>query len=164
MDVISHGLWGGIAFGRKNRRAFIWAFSFGVMPDLLSFGILSFMRILGLASGPDWSNGLPKMSEIPAYVHAMYNVTHSLFIFALAFVIVFLITKKIFWPMFAWLLHILIDIPTHSVRFFATPFLWPFSDYKFNGVGWSHPYIYYPNVALLLILYFFFLYSRRKKS
>lgn len=162
MDVISHGLWGGIAFGRKGKRAFIWAFSFGVMPDILSFGTFSFMRILGLASGPDWSKGLPEMSSIPGYVHAMYNVTHSLFVFALAFVIVLLVTKKVFWPMFAWLLHILMDIPTHSKRFFATPFLWPFSDYRFNGIGWGHSYIFYPDIALLAILYALFFYSKRK--
>ena len=162
MDFISHGLWGGIAFGRKNRRSFLWAFSFGIMPDVLSFGVFSFMRILGLASGPDWSKGVPDMSEIPKYVQDIYNITHSFFIFALVFVVFFLITKKIFWPMFAWLLHILVDIPTHSTRFFPTPFLWPFFNYKFNGVAWSHPYIFIPNVALLMILYFIFLYPRRK--
>lgn len=163
MDFISHGLWGGIAFGRKNRRAFFWAFLFGVMPDLLSFGLFSFMRILGLASGPDWSNGLPAMSEIPRYVHTMYDITHSLFIFILALALVLLVTKKVFWPMFAWGLHILMDIPTHSMLFFATPFLWPFSDYKFDGIGWSHPYIFYPNAALLMLLYFLFLYSKRSR-
>lgn len=164
MDFMSHGLWGGIAFGRKNRRAFLWAFAFGVMPDILSFGVFSSMHSLGLASGPDWSQGHPPMSEVPAYVHSLYNITHSLFVFALAFVVVFLFTKKIFWPMFAWLLHILMDIPTHSTRFFATPFLWPISDYKFNGVAWSHPYIFYPDIAILIVLYILFFYSKRKRS
>lgn len=161
MDVISHGLWGGLAFGRKNRRAFLWAFSFGIMPDILSFGMLSCMRILGLASGPDWSNGLPKMSDVPDHIHMMYNLTHSLPVFILVFALVLLATRKVFWPMFAWPLHILVDIPTHSTRFFATPFLWPFSDYRFDGVSWAQPYIFYPNLVLLLICFVVFFFSRR---
>ena len=54
MDIISHGLWGGIAFGRKRRSLFWWSFGFGVMPDLFSFGIFTGMVQLGMASGPDW--------------------------------------------------------------------------------------------------------------
>jgi len=141
----------------------MWAFGFGVAPDLLSFGLLSFMSAVGLASGPDWSNGLPKMSEIPAYVHMMYNITHSIFVFAVAFALVTILRRKIFWPMFAWLLHIAIDIPTHSLRFFATPFLWPLSDYKFDGIGWSNPLVFFPNAALLIILYALFLFSKLRK-
>lgn len=163
MDFISHGLWGGIAFGRKSERFFLFAFLFGIMPDVLSFGILTFMRIFGIAGGPDWSKGHPEMWQIPKIVHDMYNVTHSLFVFAFVFAVVLIVTRKIFWPMFAWFLHILMDIPTHSLRFFPTPFLWPFSDYKFDGVGWGHPYIFYPNIVILLIIYSIFLYSRRRK-
>jgi hypothetical protein len=40
MDVISHGLWGGVAFGRKNKKYFWWSFGFGIMPDLLSLVFL----------------------------------------------------------------------------------------------------------------------------
>ena len=40
MDILSHGLWGAIAFGRRNRPSFWLAFVIGLAPDLLSFGIL----------------------------------------------------------------------------------------------------------------------------
>jgi len=41
MDVISHGLWGGIALGRKKRSDFLLAFIISFSPDLFSEGILS---------------------------------------------------------------------------------------------------------------------------
>jgi hypothetical protein len=40
VDILSHGLWGAIAFGRSNRPSFWLAFTIGLAPDLLSFGIL----------------------------------------------------------------------------------------------------------------------------
>jgi hypothetical protein len=166
MDILSHGLWGGAAFGRKSKRLFWWAFFFGIAPDLFSFGVFTASTVLGLASGPDWSGGPPPESAIPAYVHQLYHVTHSLVIFAIVFAVVTLIRRKPFYPMLAWPLHILVDIPTHSARFFPTPFLWPlFDDVHVDGIPWSHPAIFIPNVVLLALVYlwFFYLKPRREK-
>lgn len=157
MDIISHGLWGGAFFGRKNRKDFWLSFLFGISPDLLSFGIFTTMTILGLASGPDWSDGVPREDAIPQYVHAMYHFTHSLFIFAVVFGLVWLVRKRPFLPLLAWPLHILVDIPTHSTEFFPTPFLWPFFDnLRVDGIPWSRPIIFIPNVVLLLLVYIWF--------
>jgi hypothetical protein len=49
MDILSHGLWGAIAFGRRDRPSFWLAFLLGLAPDLLSFGILYFAVSLGMA-------------------------------------------------------------------------------------------------------------------
>ncbi|MCX6779285.1 MAG: metal-dependent hydrolase, partial [Candidatus Magasanikbacteria bacterium] len=156
MDIISHGLWGGIAFGRKKRSNFWWAFGFGVMPDLFSFGLLTIFTALGLVSGPDWSNGVPSADSVPFFVHRLYDITHSLIIFVVVFVVVWLIRKKPFLPLWAWGLHILMDIPTHSTNFFPTPFLWPFSEFRVNGISWGNPYIFFPNVIILVLVYILF--------
>lgn len=163
MDVISHSLWGAIAFGRKSRAAFLWAFGFGVLPDVGSFGALTLMRLAGLAHGPDWSQGVPSEGAIPHIVHSLYNITHSIIICATILLLVTLFCRKIFWPMFAWPLHILIDIPTHSLRFFATPFLWPLSSYRFDGTGWSSPFIFVPNLLLLATAYVLVFLSRGQR-
>lgn len=164
MDVISHGLWGGVAFGRKKKSYFWWAFAIGILPDLLSSGLFTVFTSLGLMSGPDWSNGLPDPDAIPFFVHRLYDITHSLIIFALVFLAVWFIRKKPFIPLWAWLLHILMDIPTHSTNFFPTPFLWPFPTHYVNGISWSQPYIFYPNIIVLVIVYVFFFVKRRKKK
>ena len=78
MDIVSHGLWGAIAFGRKNRSSFWLAFVIGMAPDLFSFGILWVAAILGLSEQPDFSHGTPPESTIPQYVHHLYNVNQHM--------------------------------------------------------------------------------------
>jgi hypothetical protein len=162
MDIISHGLYGGIAFGRKSKFSYWKAFFFGVLPDLLSFGIFTTFTVLGLASGPDWTSGPPDPSAIPGYVHQLYDVTHSLVVALGVFGLVWLVTKKPMLELLAWPLHILVDIPTHSSEFFPTPFLWPLSDFSIDGVSWGQPIIFIPNVLLLIALYTWF-WSRKSK-
>ncbi len=163
MDIVSHGMWGGLAFGRRNKKSFWTAFAFGISPDLFSFGLFSAMNILGLVSGPDWSSGKPDMRSIPAYVSQLYNFTHSFFVFTLVFLLVWAIRKKPLYEMLAWPLHILMDIPTHSIQFFATPFLWPITEYKIDGIPWSHPLIFFPNWILIICFYFYFFWWKKRK-
>ena len=160
MDVISHGLWGGLAFGRSKRRDYWLSFLFGVLPDVLSFGIFTIAQILGLESRINWSEK-PLNADIPSYVHVLYNYTHSLIIFAVVFCLVWVIRQRLYLPLLAWGFHIALDIFTHSTSFFATPFLWPLSNFKINGTSWSHPLIFFPNWILIIILYIVWF---RKKS
>lgn len=152
MDIFSHGLWSSISFGRKNRRSFWLAFFFGVAPDLFSFGIYFVDRILG----HEFVMGKPELERIPQYVYQMYDITHSLVIFTAVFLLTWLILRRPVWEMAGWALHILVDIPTHATSFFPTPFLWPIADVTVNGISWGHPYIFFPNVALLLIVYLYY--------
>jgi len=163
MDIFSHGLWGGIALGRRNKKSFIKAFVFGVAPDLLSFGFFFVLMLLGISQRPDFSVEPPSADLIPGYVHILYNITHSLIVFMLLFGVLFLVFRKPVWEFLAWGLHILIDIPTHSYEFFPTPFLWPVSDFTVDGRGWAAPEIFFPNVVLLLALYAWFFISKRKR-
>lgn len=165
MDIISHGLWGGIALGRSSRRSFLTAFLFGVAPDLFSFG---FLFVFGfLDHGFEFFRGFghpPDASRIPGYIHQLYNGTHSLVVFALAFGIVWLIRGKPLLEMAAWGLHLVMDIFTHSAEFFPTPFLWPLSDAHFDGLSWLDPRIFLPNVVLLAGLYAAYFWKRRRRD
>jgi hypothetical protein len=162
MDILSHGLWGAIAFGRKSRASFWLAFVIGLAPDLFSFGILWTAATIGLSEKPDFSHGTPPESTIPLYVHQLYNVTHSFIIFILAFVLLWLLLRRPLWELSAWGLHVLVDIPTHSFAFFPTPFLWPLSTWKFDGWQWMTPTILVPNYVLLALLYAWFLWRVSK--
>lgn len=164
MDIFSHGLYGGVAFGRRSRPRYWLAFFFGIAPDLFSFGLFFVLTLLGLAEHPDWSSGQhPDPSAIPGFVHALYDGTHSLVIFAAVFGLVWLIRQKPLYEMLGWPLHILVDIPTHSAEFFPTPFLWPLSDYQFDGWNWSRPEIFIPNVILIVSLYLWFYVIRPRR-
>ena len=165
MDIVSHGLWGAVAFGRRNRSSFWLAFFIGLAPDLLSFGVLWTAVVLGLAERPDFSHGTPPESSIPQYVHHLYNVTHSFIVFLVAFLLIRFLLRRPLWELGAWGLHVLIDVPTHSYAFFPTPILWPLFNWKFDGWQWTTPTILIPNFVLLAIVYAWYLanpYRNRK--
>lgn len=155
MDIISHGLWGGLAFGRKSKENFIIAFLFGIFPDLISFGPLFISQIFvpSLRVRPDYASGHPDLSLLPNYVLYIYNYTHSLVIFLIIFLLVWAIRRKPQLLMLAWPLHILYDVPFHTHAFFPTPFLWPISNLKINGIAWGDVRVIIPNWIALLVLY-----------
>jgi hypothetical protein len=164
MDILSHGLWGSMAFGRKNRKSFWISFCFGISPDLFSFGVLSFAQILGLSARGTWRVHPPASSDIPLYVHNLYNITHSYVVFAVVFLLVLLILKRPVWEMCAWFFHIFFDMFVHSDSFFPTPIFWPISKIHVNGISWAHPYIFFTNVFLLCALYIFFFVYRKQAN
>ncbi len=164
MDILSHGLWGSVIFGRKNKRSFWLGFIFGIAPDLLSFGILFFERIISSVITGRWqlhTGGKPDLESIPSYVHTLYDITHSFVIFALVFFVVWAIFKKPVWEMLAWPFHIFLDLFTHSTSFFPTPYLWPFSFTPIDGVPWSTPIIFFTNVFFLVVIYGVYWYRKR---
>jgi hypothetical protein len=166
MDFVSHGLWGGVVAGRRNRRDFWKAFSWGAMPDLIPFTPFFIERIYKMfTGGPSFVSGPPDISTIPQYVFNLYSVTHSYVTFLAVFIIMYVIYKRPYWLMTGWAIHITMDIFTHTTAFFPTPFLFPLSDYRFNGVSWSEWYILWPNIIILALsyLYFFVIRPRRQK-
>lgn len=147
MDIFAHGLWTYAIFHKKK---YAWlAVLFGLLPDFLSFGIVFVMNLVNgnLHRGP------PAISSLPEWLFAAYNLTHSMVLFIAVFAFIYLLTKHWFWPLTAWGIHIITDIPTHSTRFFPTPFLWPLSDYTFNGISWATPWFMAVNYSALLIVF-----------
>lgn len=165
MDFISHGLYGGVAFGRENRKMFWWAFFFGMMPDILVFGPFFVQRIVSALFGRGGGSffGRPEMMSIPQYVYEGYNITHSLIVFLLVFGLLWLVFRRPVYVVLGWPLHILTDLFTHSTEFFPTPIFWPLSNFHINGIPWSHPIIFIPNVILLIILYTYFFVIRPRQ-
>lgn len=131
---------------------------FGILPDILSFGIIF---IINLING-NFHRGPPPINTLPKWLFGAYNMTHSFVVFIVVFLVIYLITKKWFWPLTAWGIHILIDIPTHSFRYFPTPFLWPLSSYKFGGISWATPWFLILNYSALMIVFLIIAHNRSK--
>ena len=161
MDIISHGLWGGAALGRKSRRTYVVVFGLSLLPDLLAEGVMFSLAFLKLEGMPSLENGHPNIADFPVYAQNFYNMTHSLLIFITLFFIIWVMRKKPFYPLTAWAIHILIDIPTHSLKLFPTPFLWPISAYRFDGISWDNPIIMIPNILLLGAVYGIWIYKNK---
>ncbi len=160
MDTLSHTLWGYGLFGYKYKRyAALAAFS-GAMPDLISFGAFLVLQVI---SG-NWHPGPPPIETIPHWLITNYSLGHS---FIVSFSVIGLIAlwrKDIAFAMLAWPFHILLDFPFHSFKYFPTPMFWPLSDFKVDGIPWSHWYIWFPNVAGLLFLFYYRRQQHRKNS
>lgn len=157
MDILSHGLWGGIIWGRKNRKNFWLSFAFGIAPDALSFGIFTLLKVFNLEEG---GFGKPELHSIPQYIHTLYNITHSFVIFVIIFALAYFIFKRPIWEMLAWPFHIFLDMFTHSSEFFPTPFAWPFHHTIVEGIPWSTPIIFFTNTFFLVLIYLVYWYRK----
>ena len=177
MDILSHGLWSGVAYKAANNKTdkklnIKWAMFWGVFPDLFAFTIpvawLFWNIIIGTMSPADFPR--PTGIEPPAVQQTqwqfqlasiLYKYSHSLLIFASVFGLVYFVCKRPVWEMGGWLLHILLDIPTHTYRFYPTPILWPISDFKFSGFSWGTPWFLVTDYGLLILCYLYLKRGRR---
>lgn len=147
MDTLSHGLWALALFWGTNYRW--WAFLVGMLPDLLSFGLLFVLRLSDHVQMP---RGPPPTHMLPDWVFISYDITHSFVTWAVIGVALYFVARRV-WPIvFAAAAHIALDIPTHC-SYFPTPFLWPIPHPKFCGVSWGHPVIFWANWISLGILF-----------
>jgi hypothetical protein len=126
---------------------------FGVFPDLFAFTIPVCLLLWARLTGS--LEAMPQGRHLPHFELAgqLYRISHSLFIFAAVFGLVWLIARHPVLELLGWLLHILIDIPTHSLRFYATPCLWPVSSYRFDGIPWGNRWFMLANYTALLVVY-----------
>lgn len=176
MDTLSHGLWASLIYKGlkiKTKKSFNigLAFFWGIFPDVLAFSTSSMWVILEFVSGKMEFRELPRPdTDDPYYLHNvgpfklalfLYGVGHSLVIFLAIFFLMWLILKRPVWEMGAWLSHILIDLPTHSLGDYATPIFWPLSHWRFDGYSWEHRWFIALNY-LTIILLFLYLRKRRK--
>ncbi len=147
MDTVSHALWG---FGLFGYRRFPWlAAFFGAFPDLVSFGVLFIKRIV---TG-EFHFGAPPLDTIPQWVFISYNYSHSFIIAFLFLGIVSIFRKNWAFAMLGWPFHILLDFPFHTKAYFPTKLFWPLSNITIDGIPWTHPAIWFPNLAGIIILF-----------
>lgn len=124
------------------------AIIFGTLPDFIPFGlsmIITPFRSNNRVANHNRNNmiGFYQQKE-NQWVYRLYNYTHSLVIWGLSFVILVIwgnFAGWFPWFSFAWLFHILLDIPTHEKVFFAPQFLTPFSKFCIDGKSWATPKI-----------------------
>lgn len=151
MDELAHALW---AYGILNKSRHPWlVILFAVLPDIIIFAPL---MIYGLIT-KSFQFGPPDTSKIPPIVFIGYNITHSFITVALVFLVIYLVRKKIYLFLYAWPIHILLDIPTHTKEFFPTVFLYPLSGFYVDGISWASKWFMALNYSLLALLFIFIL-------
>jgi uncharacterized membrane protein YvlD (DUF360 family) len=170
MDIIAHALWTTAVakLAREKTRQPLrlgWAAFWGVFPDLFSFAIPAVVRTWWYVTGTTHSL-LPDAHSAPRFqfVWQLYHSSHSLLVFAAVFGLVWTILHRPVLEMLGWALHILIDIFTHE-GIFAVHFLWPLSNYGFNGIRWENRWFMALNyAALLAVLAWLWVRTRKARS
>lgn len=159
MEIVAHGLWAAAAAitAKRSMRADVaigWTVWWGTFPDVLAFGP-SFAAGLWLRIAGGLEPASLQGGHLP-HVHLglpLYPIGHSLLAFLLVFGTTAILGRRIIVPLLGWLLHILIDIPTHSFSYYATRFLWPISDYRVDGIAWWTPWFWISTYVGLAIVY-----------
>lgn len=167
MDILAHTLWTNAAARganglreKKGKPKLMnpgWAAFWGVFPDLFAFTIPFLIVIWKVITGELMLSSfgghhIPIAGfDLASY---LYQYSHSLVVWAAVFIIVSIIYKRPRYELFGWALHILIDIPSHGIGFYPTPFLFPLSDYRFPyGIPWSNIYYMIINYSALVLVW-----------
>ena len=157
MEIVAHSLWAAAAAITAKRSTKVrvhvgWTVWWAAFPDVLAFGPMVAAGLwLRLAGDPSaGGHGLPRVHiGLP-----LYPAGHSLIVFLLVFGITTILARRIVFEMLGWLMHILIDIPTHSLDYYATRFLWPVSDYRIDGIAWWTPWFWAATYGALGVAWF----------
>ncbi len=159
MEVVAHGLWAAAAGISASRSGLVtlrvpWAVWWAVFPDVLAFGP-SFAVGLWLRVSGGVDSAAAHSGHLP-HVHLglpLYPAAHSVVTFLVVFAVATILTRRVVVELLGWLLHILIDIPTHSFSYYATRFLWPVSDVRVDGIAWWTPWFWFATYMALAVVY-----------
>jgi hypothetical protein len=174
MDVLSHWLWG-MAVTRGKIKARI-AGPMSVLPDLVAFIPASIVGTITGFNKPNVDENT-LTSDFHPLSWGIYQWSHSVIIVTLCCLLTWLYLEKRGTPRFMhtsgkqafilwlpWFFHIMIDIPSHALKFFPTPVFYPISDLMFDGIRWSTPWFWLTNVALLVTTWSVILYFENKNK
>jgi hypothetical protein len=163
MDTLSHALIGKIiSTPENNKRNIFWIVFFSILADLFLIPVYIYLgyinnRFLWIGFNGDW-DGL-RISH--PFLVLLNDIPHSLifaFLIILPAILLFKLPKLAF---FAYLFHILIDIPTHTGEW-AIRIFYPLNDYSIKGFtdAWQWPIKYMAIcwiVSIVLIIAFRYL-------
>jgi hypothetical protein len=162
MDIITHVLWGLIVFHKLDNYWIVVIMS--IFPDVVSFAFPYIQVLYSKKVRKNFFSGLKKLwmkkgdmtademfGGMPKIVRQIYNITHSMPLIGSIFLIVYLISPQSSYYVLPWLLHVIIDIPSHSKDNFSTQFLYPFSKFSIDGFPSTRPLFQIINYGLIVL-------------
>lgn len=137
-DIVTHFIHGYLIFGKKGAL-------YAILPDLLSFGRLFIKRL------PEKIDQFTKCQYRKLFkkpeLEKLDNLFHSLIIWSIFYY--FKKDKEIF----SIFLAIVLDVFLHKKTYLPTPFLYPLSDYKFDGIPWNSKYGWIISIIITIFIY-----------
>jgi len=158
MDILVHALTGLILM--KVLGFFSWyGIVFSVIPDFISY--LPYFIHRFFIKRDFRYKGMKEYPTLGSFFDRLYKINHSLVFITLLFGVLYLLKIPLASYFWFWILHILLDIPTHGTEEDGgIKFLWPLSQFKIKSKHWSEkPFwliIHLITWSLLFIVYFIF--------
>jgi hypothetical protein len=160
MDTLSHALWGYASIRWRGPRTGRWGILTGA-PDLI-FGTVS---TIGRLATQGWEglkpqsrdpriwlrDGPPLPPDLVEDYQKYYVWSHSLVLLAGLGLAWYAVRRRPPWLLLPWVLHIVMDIPAHER--YLTPFLFPLSDWMFEGWSWGRRPMLAANIGGLVLVY-----------
>ena len=190
MEIFSHALWSAGLAQLANRhlkvkhkhlrlRPILTA-GWGIFPDMVVFAPVWAIYAWNLVSGKINYSQIPQHGQLGlvdtnTVTRIFYSLSHSIVVFCVVMFLVVLFYRLFtgrkarrsasLWAMLGWGLHILIDVPSHSYEYSATPVFWPISEWRFSqGIDWGTPTFLLFNFLALFLLYLFLLWTEPRKE
>lgn len=129
MDPISHTLLTLLVVGR--RRDDLLA---GLAPDLPWYALYPAWVLRGPQRRAAARSGAWPMP--PRWLQQAHYASHSLILLAVLWAAARGTGRSTRWTR-AWLLHLLLDVPTHARQRLAPRLLWPLSHWAYDGLSWA---------------------------
>lgn len=180
MDIIADGLWAVVAAKAANKKLKkpinSWLAGFwGIFPDLFSFWIAMIWVLWGMAEGTMQFSDMPRhpdsAEQMPLQAfwvyqisYDLYNISHSAVVFFAIFFLTWIVLRKPHLELFGWFVHLLVDIPTHTLENFPTPLLWPLSEWKIDGLAYWHLNWFAPLTYIFIFFLLYLLRNHKKKK
>lgn len=178
MEILAHTLWTAAAAKTANDRALkknkkikfnlFWTSFWGIFPDLFAFAIPFIIFLWNILFNSQVFESVAisrKIVDASGLSQVLYQYSHSIIIWAFVFGLVWLFSRKLPLSLLGWVFHIILDIPSHSITYYATPFLFPLSNYRFPyGISWSNKWFMIGNYTALLIVWGIILFKKHKKN
>lgn len=175
MDIFAHTLWANAGArganaiaerkGSKFKISVGWTAFLGVAPDFFAFTIPFIIGIYKMIfEGGSFGRHHFTIGGFDTAAY-LYQFSHSLVVFTFVFFVVWFFSKRPRWELLGWALHILIDIPSHALSFYPTPFLFPISEYRFPyGVSWANITYMIINYSLIVLVWGYILIKKGIKT
>lgn len=178
MDIVAHGLWAGIAVAAVARRRPVsrreagLAVGLALLPDLahaLPVLALALVQPGGLALLAAYATALPGLEPplpppVAGLAHHLHCTLHSAVVAAAVSALLWRRAPALRLPLLGWWSHIVIDVFTHSARFYPSPVLYPFTQAGFDGVAWNTPGFMLLNYAAMLAAALALWLTRRRRT
>ncbi len=175
MDILAHALWAGAGVALLQRRRPVTArtglltIALAVLPDIPHLLPLLAWQIFGAGSFADvqaYAIAVPGQEPIVAagvefWSHHLHCIFHSAVVAGVITALAWRYLRNWLIPLMGWWSHILIDVFTHSVDYYPSPVLYPFTRAGFDGLAWNTPWFMVLNYLTLVGVYVWLWRSRR---